>query len=334
MWFLTGLPNGRIGFFMKVSHAIADGMAGVAALGAFVDVTPDSPEATSPSWMPGAMPSGRELLADNVRGHLQALDRAADRLAHPVELARAARRGWPAVHEAFFDGRAPSTSLNARPVSPDRRLVTIGGSLDLIKGIARAHHAKVNDVLLATIAGGFRDLLCARGEPVDGVLLRAMVPVSLHDGAADARGNRDGAMVVPLPVGGAAAAERLALIAEATAERKKKARPPGGTLFRNRVIQRAFLGITAHQRFFNTYVTNVPGPPVPLFFAGAQILEVFPLVPLIGNLSIGIGALSYTGQFNVTVVADRDLCPDLETFVEGIRGSLTVLEGSIRARAG
>jgi hypothetical protein len=77
----------------------------------------------------------------------------------------------------------------------------------------------------------------------------------------------------------------------------------------------------------NAYVTNVPGPPIPLYFAGAALLDIFPIVPITANVSIGVGALSYAGQFNLGVVADRDLCPDLEVFMDGARRSLSALEG-------
>lgn len=83
------------------------------------------------------------------------------------------------------------------------------------------------------------------------------------------------------------------------------------------------------QRFMNAYVTNVPGPPIPLYFAGAPLLEIFPVVPITANISIGVGALSYAGQFNLTVVADRDLCPDLEVFVAGVQRSLEALDRSV-----
>jgi hypothetical protein len=79
----------------------------------------------------------------------------------------------------------------------------------------------------------------------------------------------------------------------------------------------------------NTYAANVPGPPVPLYFAGAPLLEVFPIVPIMGNVSLGVGALSYAGQFNITAVADRDLCPDLEVFVKGMSRSLDALAASM-----
>jgi WS/DGAT C-terminal domain len=84
----------------------------------------------------------------------------------------------------------------------------------------------------------------------------------------------------------------------------------------------------------NTYAANVPGPPVPLYFAGAPVLELFPVVPLMANVSVGVGALSYAGQFNLTAVADRELCPDLEVFADGARRSLDALATSVRVHAG
>jgi hypothetical protein len=72
---------------------------------------------------------------------------------------------------------------------------------------------------------------------------------------------------------------------------------------------------------------------VPLYFAGAPLLEAFPVVPLLGNISVGVGALSYAGQFNLTAVADRDACPDLEVFVKGVRRSLDALADRVRVPA-
>jgi diacylglycerol O-acyltransferase len=78
----------------------------------------------------------------------------------------------------------------------------------------------------------------------------------------------------------------------------------------------------------NTYVADVPGP-LPLQFRGWAVLEEFPVVPLMGNVSVGVGALSYAAQFNMMAVADRDLCPDLEIFVEGTRRSLGTLANAV-----
>jgi WS/DGAT/MGAT family acyltransferase len=221
-----------------------------------------------------------------------------------------------------------------RRVGSDRRLAVVRGSLEAAKRVAHAHRATVNDVLLTAVAAGYADLLSWRGEPTDGVMLRSFVPVSLHqEEPGGARANVDAGMLVPLPIGERDDVRRLELIAAETSERKTKARPAAGSMFRAVFLQRAFLWLMPRQRFMNAYVANVPGPPIPLYFAGAPLLEIFPIVPITANISIGVGALSYAGQFNVTVVADRDLCPDLEAFVTGLERSLAALECSIRFTA-
>jgi diacylglycerol O-acyltransferase / wax synthase len=329
LWFLPGLPDGRVGLFMKLHHAIADGVAGVAALGAFVDLVPDPPGTSEPPWTPAASPSTRELFADNLRRRLQEFRRALRKLAHPVDTVRQARRGWPAVREAFAEGRTRATSLNRR-IGSHRRLALLRSDLGLVKRIAHAHHAKVNDVLMAVLAGGLRALLLSRGEPVDGLVLRAAVPVSLHrEQPGQARGHLDVMMAVPLPVGEPDEVRRLELIAAETTLRKQRPRPQGGTLFRSIPIQRVALRLLAHQHLMNTYAANVPGPPMRLYFAGAPLLEVFPIVPIMGNVSVGVGALSYAGQFNLTAVADRERCPDLGIFIDGARRCLDTLAASV-----
>jgi diacylglycerol O-acyltransferase / wax synthase len=329
MWFLPGLPDRRVGLFMKLHHTIADGVAGIAVLGAFVDPVPDLPRPAAPPWSPAAMPTAGALFVDNLRRRGQELGRALAKLIHPVATVRLARRSWPAVREAFGEARAPRTSLSRR-VGWHRRFALVRSDLDLVKQLAHAHDAKVNDVLMTALAGGLRELLVGRGERVEGLVLRAAVPVSLHqEQPGQARGNRDGMMIVPLPIGEPDDLRRLRLIAAETTKRKRKYRPQGGTLLRNVVAQRAFLRLAPYQRLTNIYAANVPGPPVPLYFAGARLLEVFPVVPIVGNVSLGVGALSYAGQFNITAVADREVCPDLEVFAQGVRGSLDTLAASV-----
>jgi diacylglycerol O-acyltransferase len=323
MWFLPGLPGRRIGLFMKLHHSVADGMSGVAAFGAFLDFSADAPQLSAPPWTPAPAPSSRDLFEDNLRQRVRGLKHTVSKLVHPGNLIEQARRAWPAVRETFAEGPAPRTSLN-RPIGSRRRLAIVRTNLALIKEIGHAHGGKANDVLLAAVSGGLRDLLRNRGERVDGVVLRAFVPVSLH-GGRQAHGNVDGAMIVPLPIGEPDHVRRLRLIAAETAVRKRRSRPPAGTLFRNGMIQRAFLRHAVRQRFMNQYVANVPGPPVPLYLAGAEILEVFPVVPILGNMTLGVGALSYAGQFNVTAVADADTCPDIGAFIDGVQGSLEAL---------
>jgi diacylglycerol O-acyltransferase / wax synthase len=215
----------------------------------------------------------------------------------------------------FFAERAPRTSLN-RPIGTDRRLAVVRSRLEVAKQVARAHQAKVNDVVLAAVAGGLRQLLAGRGEDVQGLVLRVMVPISLHhERPGQASGNKDALMMVPLPLGEPDPVRRLELIAAETAARKGKAHPQVTSgIFGFVAAQRATYRFQVHQRFVNLTVTNVPGPPVPLCLAGAPLLELFPVVPIMGNVTLDVGVLSYAGQLNLTAMADQNTCPDVEVF--------------------
>ena len=180
MWFLPGLPDGRVGLFMKMHHAIADGVAGVATLGAFVDTVPDPPEMTAPPWTPAPMPV-QERAVGGQPAPAAPRGRAGDLGARRPDrhVSARARRAWPAMRELFAEGRAPRTSVNRR-IGSDRKLAIIRGNLGLAKEIAHTHRAKVNDVLLTAVARGYRALLRSRDERVEDLVLRAFVPVSLH----------------------------------------------------------------------------------------------------------------------------------------------------------
>ena len=185
-------------------------------------------------------------------------------------------------------------------------------------------------MVLAAVAGGLRQLLAGRGEPVDRLVLRAMVTISLHhEQPGQARGNQPGWMMVPLPLGEPDPVRRLALIAAETAARTHQARPQTGSgIFRFVAGQRAWYRHFPRQRSVNLVVSNAPGPPVPLYLAGARLLELFPMMPTMGNLTLVVAAVSYAGQLNLTAVADRDGCPDLEAFAQGVRSALDDLARS------
>jgi diacylglycerol O-acyltransferase / wax synthase len=328
IWFLPGLPQHRVGVFIRMHHTVADGMAGVALLGTLLDQQANPLTEPVPSWTPAPLPSTRELLQDAMRSRLRAAERLLRALGHPLDTTRRVQRAWPSARVGITDSRAPQTSLNRR-IGVHRTITIIRCRLDLAKQIAHAHEAKVNDVLLAAVAGGLRQLLGGRGEPVDGVVLRAFVPVSLHhEQGGQARGNQDATMIASLPIGEPDPVRRLRLIATSTAERKKRTRSPGINAFPNGVVQRMAWRMAAHQHFMNLSVTNVPGPPRALFLAGAELLEVFPVIPISVNLTLGVGALSYNGQFNITAVADRDACPDVNIFATGVQETLRALAKS------
>jgi WS/DGAT/MGAT family acyltransferase len=327
---LPGLSEGRVGAFLRLHHVFADGTAALAAFGALLDLTADAPTPVAPPWTPTPIPTASQLLGDNLRRRRQELGRGWSGLAHPGRTLHRARRALPAWQEVLTEQPAPQTSLN-HPVGADRRLAIIRGRLDLTKQIAHAHHAKVNDVVLAAVAGGLRELLASRGEDVDGLAQRAMVTISEHqEQPGQAQGNKPGWMMVPLPLGEPDPVRRLEVIAAETAARKHKPRPEAGTgIFRFVAGQRIWYRLFPRQRAVNLVVTNVPGPPMPLYLAGARLLELFPMMPVMGNLTLVVAALSYAGQLNLTAVADRDGCPDVEVFAQGLRRALDDLARSV-----
>jgi len=324
IWFLTGQPADRIGMFVRLHHVVADGTAGVAELGALLDAAPSSATAPAHPWAPEPWPSARALLLDNIQRQIAKPRRALRGLRHPAAILHRARAAMPAVRELLAEKPGPRTSLN-RVIGQDRTLALVRSSLELVNEVAHTHDAKVNDVLLALIAGGLRGLLRSRGEPIEGVILPTYVPVSLRRGrSGQEAGNLISQMVVPLPLGIADPGRRLGQIAVETAKRKAIGRPSLGTMFRSRLVRGAMLKLIIRQRV-NVVSADLPGPQTPLYFAGAQRIELFPLVNLIGTESLGVGALSYAGQFNVMAVADADAYPDIDVFAESARDDLRAL---------
>jgi len=326
MWCLTGLPDQKVGLYIRLHHSVADGVAGVGVLAALVDTDPDSPPPPLTLWSPAPPPSTFDMVRDNVSRRLRRLASALSSLAHPV---RTSRRLWiqcRVIVQMLNEGIAPKTSLNRR-VGPHRRMAVIRGDLDTFREIAHRHQGKVNDVLLAVLTGGLRDLLTSRGEPVADLVLRTMIPVSHHGEHADqSLANYDGGMLVPIPLAETDPARKLQSITTETAMRKQRPQPiMGSGLLSSTLLQKLVLKLIPHQRLGNLSVSNVPGPPMPLYLAGAQLLELFPIVPITGNITLGVGALSYAGQFNLTVVADDEACPDLDVFISGIQRSLADL---------
>jgi hypothetical protein len=174
-----------------------------------------------------------------------------------------------------------------------------------------------------------------RGEPIEGVILPIFVPVSLRPGRSGQEGgNLISQMIVPVPLGITDPTQRLKQIAVETAKRKAISRPSLGTMFRSRLVRGVMLKLIIRQRV-NVVSADLRGPQTPLYFAGAQLIEVFPLLNLVGNESLGVGALSYAGQFNIMVLGDADAYPDIDVFAANARDELRLLvESTARVRGG
>jgi diacylglycerol O-acyltransferase / wax synthase len=252
LWLLPGLQGRRVGALLRLHHAVADGAAALAVFGALLDPAPSAPIPATPPWTPVPIPDTRQLLADNLRRRRQELGCGWSGLTHPGKALARARAAWPAWREVLTERPAPRISLNY-PVGGGRRLALLRSRLGLIKQVAHARHATVNDVALAAVAGGLRQLLASRGVDVQQLVQRAMVTISLHhEQPGRARVNQPGWIMVPLPLGEPDPMRRLELIAAETAARKHKARPQAGSgIFRFVAGQRAWYRHFPRQRSVN-----------------------------------------------------------------------------------
>lgn len=331
LWFLPGLAEGRIALFVRLHHVVADGIAGIANVAALLGAGAETTAPPKP-WVPAPWPSSSALLLDNLWRRVAAVRGAVSTLGPPGDVLRRVRAAWPTVRELLAAEPGPQTSLG-RLIGPDRNLALVRGRLDIMKRVAHAYDATVNDVLLAVIAAGLRRLLESRGERVEDVVLPVYVPVSLRrDRSARGGGNLITQMVVPVPLATSDFGRRLRQIAAETTSRKAMARPPLGAMFRSRLLAGVMLKLVARQRV-NVVTADLPGPPEPLDVAGAPLLEVFPLLNLIGTVSLGVGALSYAGQFNLMIVADADAYPDLEVFAAGVEDELRAAAAAVTPSA-
>jgi diacylglycerol O-acyltransferase / wax synthase len=326
IWLLTGLPDEKVGLFVKIHHSIADGLAAMTIVSAFLDTSPAGSNGPLVPWRPVPGPRPSDLVADNMRRRIAAVGRVGRALAHPLDLLRRLVTAGPAMREILAEQPGDPTSID-RIVGDARTYALVRGGYRTVKSVARTCDASVNDILLAVTAAGLRALLVARGEPVEGVTLRTYVPVSLRRSLhGPQQGTQIAQMVVPLSMSAASPIDRLRQIAADTRRRKAMPRPPIGALFRGPLASKLLLKLVVAQRV-NITTASIPGPRRPLFLAGAEVLEAFPLLPLVGNEPLGVGALSYAGTWGIGIAADREAFPDIDIFAAAVRDELTALGG-------
>ena len=222
-----------------------------------------------------------------------------------------------------------SGALNA-DVGSRRRFDVVRASLDDVKAAKNRHGVTVNDVVLAAVGGGLGDLLRSRGELTPDLALRVLVPVSMRpDDQRFALGNQVGALVADLPVGEADPLRRLRRIHEQMAMLKGSHEADVFDVFLHasdhapRTLVALAARAAVHGRHFvNAVITNVPGPPLPLYLRGAQMLEAFPYVPLSEDTTVGVAIASYNGALNMGLTGDWDTTADLDVLASGIEKAL------------
>jgi len=333
IWVLDGVTRDRLGVLIKLHHAIADGPAMVNILAQVFDIEPLPPGRCTEAWSPAPPPRGGELVRDNLAQRLATLKLWIAALAHPGRTFRAGVAAVRALLEELqqADG-APRTSFN-RPVGAGRRVAALHVSLDDAKAIAHGLGVKLNDVFLFVAARGLRDALRGRGENVRGVSLHMSIAVTRPAvRSATVSGNHVGTVVVPVPVGIDDAASELRSIAEATAQAKTMQEASLSmelmVLLAETGVARAF---TRRQHMLNVLTTNLPGPPVPLYMAGARLESPVAMPPIAGNVTVSFAALSYEAGLCFSLVADARAWPDLAAVSAGMASGWRELQAMLSA---
>ncbi len=202
--------------------------------------------------------------------------------------------------------------------------------LDEVKTVGKALGASVNDVLLSCVAGALGGYLVEKGDAIEGVVIRALVPVNLRPMEQAYRlGNQFGLVFLDLPLGIENPVERLYAVRANMAALKGSYQPmlALGLLAAMgagpRSLQEMLLDALA--RNGTAVMTNVPGPQQPLFLAGSAIESLMVWVPQSGDIGMGVSILSYNGAVQFGMITDRGLCPDPDRIMARFRSEFEKL---------
>jgi len=339
-WVVDGLADDRWAIVAKVHHCMVDGIAGTDLLSALLDRAPDAPTPAPDAWIPSSEPSALAVtrfgVATALRSARAHLRNAAGMLAH-------ARRSWTHARDVVTAGKrlwyrqhhAP-TSLTG-PIGTHRRWVHTAVPLDDVAAVRDALGGTVNDVVVAAVSRGFRDLLVERGESVDDRSVTALVPVSLR--APTERhhvGNRVANVHALLPVGRTDPRSTLRAVHEHLDDLKDSHEVEATSLLLGigdyvpRVLaDRIARAVLRKGGNVETVITNVPGPRSSMYLAGHQMLEGYPIAPIAGRVRITVAIWSYCDRLFIGITGDRDTVADIDQLARGItRGFADLLDAA------
>jgi diacylglycerol O-acyltransferase / wax synthase len=338
LWLVQGLQRKRFALLTKTHHALVDGVSGVDIATVLFDVTP-VPEPAGPEhgWIPEPEPSASDLAVRGLEGVATAPLKLARRLEqaieHPGAAIEQATESVEAVSEVGWAlaNPAPDVPLNTA-IGSHRRFCWVRSELDDLKRIKNVLGGTVNDVVLAVVAGALRRWLHSRGIRIQGLELRALVPVSIRTEDEQGQlGNRIAAVRGPLPVYIEDPVRRLDTVREAMEGVKSSKQALGAEViarfndFAPPTLLAQASRLNFSTRLFNLIVTNVPGPQIPLYVLGRELEDVFPVAFLPENHALAVAIISYNGRVGFGLLADYDAMDDVEVLAEGIEGAIAEL---------
>ena len=343
VYLIEGLEHGRFAILSKSHQVLVDGVSTVDLGQVILDVDPKPRETVPDEWRPHPAPSPPSLVADALGDSLRNPRLAVTTVRGNAESALrsvGAAGGKVLGHVSALSGRrsALDSPVNAT-LSEQRRFVTVASALEDYRRVRRVHGGTVNDVILATVTGGLRNWLMTRAESVHGSrTLRAMVPMGVIDSDLEptSLGSQVAGHLLSLPIGESSPVVRLHQVSYALKAHKETGRAvaadrlAGVAGFAPTTFHALGSRVAAEQtrRGFNLVVTNVPGPQFPLYAAGAQMLQSYPVPPLLPGHALAIGVTSYDGHVYYGLSGDRDALPDLDVLGQCLVESLEELVDS------
>ncbi len=345
MWVIEGYQGDKVTVFSKMHHATVDGVSGSNLISHLCSLEPDAePLALGPKEEFGRDPRQRELFGravlSNVTRPLSAVRLLTPSAQLITRTVGRARRGT-AMAAPFS---APRTSFNGT-ITGHRSIAFADMNLDDIREIKAATGTTVNDVVLAVAGGALRSYLDDRGELPENSLL-ATVPVSVREDSRRSGGaNKVSALFARLGTDVEDPLERL----EEMAENNRHAKDHHSAISADSLQDwaefaaprtfglavRAYAGLRLaekHPVVHNLVISNVPGPPVPLFFMGAEIKALYPLGPVFHGAGLNITVMSNNGHVHVGIIACRESMPEVDDLVQRFPAELATLKAAVIAQ--
>lgn len=346
MWVIEGYEGDKVAVFWKMHHATVDGVSGANLISHLCSLEPDAdPIGAEEEGRFGRDPHegelfGRALLSTVTRplNAFRLLTPSAQLIARTVGRAREGT----AMAAPFS---APRTSFNGT-ITGHRVVAFADMSLDDIREVKSATGTTVNDVVLAVAGGALRSYLDARGE-LPGNSLLATVPVSVREKSKRSGGsNKVSALFARLGTDVEDPLERLREMAESNRNAKEHHGAINADSLQDwaefaaprtfGLAVRAYAGLRLaekHPVVHNLVISNVPGPPVPLYFAGGQILALYPLGPVFHGAGLNITVMSNNGRVHVGIIACRESMPEVDELVQRFPAELAALKAAVAAEA-
>jgi diacylglycerol O-acyltransferase len=348
VWLIDGLENGHVALLSKVHHAAIDGASGEELMIAILDLTPEIEEKPRPDtpWKPDRVPTDTELFGYAAVSLAQ----------NPVKMFKATRRTLEAAFQIRQKNRqrgatpppapfsAPRTSFNS-PLTPHRHVATASLSLPDVKFIKNTFGVTVNDVILTLCGGALRHYLDGSAEEPDRALV-AMVPVSVRtEDKKGAMGNEVSATLTTLATDIDDPLERLLAVSGGMRRSKEQFNAIGADTLQNwaefaapavlgraaRIYSRMKIA-DAHRPVFNVLISNVPGPPFPLYVTGGLVKAVFPIGPIYNGVGLNMTVMSYLDSLDFGINTCPELVPEPWRLTEGLHRAVEDLKKLAEAR--